>query len=420
MQPGAREESLPEATARWLVTDGRPWVDALALHPTGGSQLLADIARLRRDGLDEVQAAAVVAAASARRRLAPALAAAGWDDHVGLLLSAAAAEQASHPVVARHRAQRFAAGREVFDLGCGAGIDAISLALSGAQVTAVDLDPARLVLAEHNAASAGVAMTTMQADATTVPLPPDAWWHADPSRRLHGRRARTLGDTGPPSAAILAATSRQQAGALVMSPGVSWEDPDLPAGEIEFIQVDGKLTEAVAWLGELRTADVAATATRLSIVDATVEVDQLLRIGPAPEVPVGPVGAWLLDPAPAAARSRVHHQLIADLDGRRIASTRALCTADIDPRSPWWTAWEVEAVLPGRPRAVRSWLRGRDELPLSIELHGPQLSLASWWRGIGTVPQGPRGRRIHVVQMPEGVRAVVTRHASLSHPGPQG
>ncbi|MBN2801333.1 MAG: methyltransferase domain-containing protein [Deltaproteobacteria bacterium] len=52
---------------------------------------------------------------------------------------------------------RLAAGRQVVDAGCGAGGNAIGFARAGSPVTAVELDPARLELARHNARLYGVA-----------------------------------------------------------------------------------------------------------------------------------------------------------------------------------------------------------------------------------------------------------------------
>lgn len=418
MQPPARQEIMTEAMAAWLVLEGRELVTELVQSPPATP--LAVVERLRRAGLEASQAAAVATAANARARLSAALRDAQWPADIELLLSAAAAEQASDPRVARHRAARFPVGAAVADLGCGAGVDAISLARRGCHVTGFDLDRGRLELAAHNARAAGVSLQLVCADALDSQLGSEVLWHADPGRRVEGRRARTLAQTTPPSGALVSHLRTQPGGALVMGPGVDWADPDLPEAEVEFVQVGAQLTEAVAWIGDLRHPDATATATLLRPDASGGTTTQVARRGPAPQVPIGPLGAWLLDPAPSAARARVHHQLILDLDGHRLSEGRALCTASTNPDSPWWTAWEVEASLPGRPKAVRAWLRTQEALPLSIELHGQGQDVNQWWAALGGVPRGPIGRRLHLVTMPDGVRAIMTRHASLSAPAATG
>lgn len=411
-----REEVLDEATARWLVQDGRPLVTEVLERFTPAVDAVEAVTWVRGREALPARAAAVVAAALARRDLAPRLALAGWPRDLEVLLSTAAAEQASHPVVSAHRAARFADATDVVDLGCGAGLDAIALARPASAVRAVDLDPARVVLCRHQALVAGVAVDASVDDLFNVAPQPDLVWHADPGRRNDGRRARTLAQTRPPSGAVASHLAGAAGGALVMGPAVAWDDPDLPEdAEVEFVQVDRQLVEATAWVGDLRRADTRATATRLVVEQGTVRTVTCSRSGPAPELPVGAIGAWLLDPAPALARARLHHEAALELGATRVATNRALCTADGPGPPDWWASWEVEAVLPGRPRTVRSWLDGAEPLPLSLQLHGVQGTDGPWWQRLRGMPRGPIGRRVHVIALPDTVQAVITRHASLSH-----
>jgi hypothetical protein len=436
----ARSETLDHGTAVWLVEVGHRHVDELlagdrdgaaASSPRRGRPVdpraleLQQVQRLRSIGLTPPQSSAVIAAVSARRKLAPLLRQADWPPELALLLTASAAEQASHPLVAAHRAQRFGSFDRVVDLCCGAGLDTISLAMAGPEIEAVDLDPARVVLCEHNTASLSVTSRVGDAlEQTPRSGNPAIPWHADPGRRVAGRRARTLAQTQPPSGDLLQAMAFRPGGGLVLSPGVAMDDVDLVDGQMEFVQVGNTLVEAVLWTGDLAEPDVQTTATRLDISDAEVRTSQLHRRGPAPAVPVGELDAWLLEPAPAAARGRLHHQLALEIGARRIATNRALCTAAHRPDTTWWTAWEVEADLPGRPKTVAQWLKTAPELPLSISLHGVNKAtqgnaggaksrsaqpIDAWLHALRGHPRGPVGRRIHVVAHPSGLRAVITR-----------
>lgn len=62
-------------------------------------------------------------------------------------------------------------GREVLELGCGAGRWAVALARQGARVTGLDLSEARLEQARARASEAGVRVRLLAASAESVPLP---------------------------------------------------------------------------------------------------------------------------------------------------------------------------------------------------------------------------------------------------------
>jgi SAM-dependent methyltransferase len=412
-------ELTPEV-ARWLTGDeGLDHVAAVTAALDDGEDELTVAARLRRDGLDAARATAVAGAAHARRR-----ARRRWPDAERLLFTPLALEQASDPDVSAWRAQRLA-GRRVADLGAGVGGDTLALAAAGARVTAVDLDEARLVLLAHNARVRGLDVEVEVGDATAHRPPAGAAVHADPGRRRGGRRVRRLRDHEPPVPALLAAHAHAPAVGVVLSPAVDLDDPDLPAdAELEFVQVGDDLVEAVAWLGDARLPGVAATASllpagaasasRLPAGAATARPGPAAQRrsrphGPRERLPVGEVGRWLLDPAPAVVRARLHDALGAEVGARRLAARRALLTVDdAPPDGPWWRRRQVHAALPARPKAVRAWLRSRQERPVELVLHGVDADLDAWWRALGRPPRGPAGWRVELVRTDTGVTALVT------------
>lgn len=390
---------LDVSTARWLVSE--PGLAAVAAATTArdhDEDPLRILERRRADGLTRQRAAAVLAAAEARRRARDR-----WPDADALLFTREALEQASDPVVSRWRARRFAA-TEVLDLCAGIGGDALALAAAGARVTAVDLDEARLVLLAHNAAVRGLEVRTRVADALAVRSGPDRWVHADPARRRGERRVRALRDHRPPVGELVARHGTAAGLGIVLSPAVDLADPDLPDGEVEFIQLDADLVEAVTWLGGARDGNAAASATLLPAGA------HLVRTGPPTPLAPGPVGDLLVEVAPAAVRARLHDHLGARIGARRVAAGRALLTVDGDvPGSPWYRRRPVEVVLPARPKVVRRWLRTADELPVEIVLHGVAVDPGEWWRALGRPPRGPQGRRIELIRTDAGATAVITR-----------
>lgn len=394
MQP-----ELPPAVVRWLTNEGLPIVEEVTQALDAGRSELAVGSSLRGDH-DPAHAAAAVAAGVARQRAR----ADGVPLADRLLLTRVALEQASRPEVSAHRAERFAGRRAVVDLCAGAGLDTVALGGRVDRVLALDLDPSRAALLDHNARACGVAAAVVVGDAARPPFRFTVPVHADPSRRDGQRRARRLADYQPSLPALLAATASAPGRGIVISPGVDWDDRALPYdAELEFIQVGGDLVEAMLWLGELRRPGVRATATVLPGGGSRTRRDD-----PAP-LPVAPVGEWLIEMAPAAVRARVHDELGRELGAHRVARSRALLSAAVDPGpSPWWQVWQVETVLPARPREVRRWLRGADPIPIEITTHGLEADPVAWWRALGSPPRGPTGRRLHLVRTDDGALCIVT------------
>jgi SAM-dependent methyltransferase len=378
--------ALDESTAR---------LDAGADELQVGTWLRGEVA------LTPERATAVVGAARARRRARQR-----WPDADRLVLEPTALEQASDPAVAAWRAQRMA-GHRVWDLCAGIGGDTLAIAATAAEVTAVDLDPARLRLLAHNAEVLGRAVTTRCADALEVHPPADAWVHADPSRRRDGRRVRRLADHLPPVDALLAAHRDAVATGVVLSPAVDLDDPALPGeAELEFVADEHGLKESIVWLGAARSPGVLASATLLP------DLHRVRRAAP-PTLPVGRVGTYVVEVAPAAVRARLHPEIGLEIGARRLARRRALLTTDgAPPPSPWYRARPVLAVLPARDKAVRRWLRDHvreaGEVPFEIVTHGLPADPDLWWRALGRPARGPQGYRIELVRTDDGAQAIVT------------
>ncbi len=392
----------PEVGA-WLVSaEGREQV-AAATAALADSDALEVGTRLRQAGTPGDRAAAVTSVAATRRRARDR-----YPDADRLLFTPELLEQASHPAVAAWRARRFGGCGEVVDLCCGAGSDAMALC-AVAEVVAVDRDRVACLLAAHNLSRRGDGALVVVGDAVTPPVGPGRVIHVDPSRRSGTGRARRLRDYRPPVPSLRPVLDGAGGGAMIVSPGVDLDDPHLPSAvELEFVQVGADLVEAVAWFGGLRVRDVISSAT---ILDPGGQLQvHLEREGPPPELPVEAVGRWLIEVAPAVVRARLHGRVGAGIDAWRIARRRALLSSDSRPEpSPLYRSWEVEAVLPLRPKDVRRWLRDAEDLPLEIATHGLEVDPGSWWSHLGSPPRGPAGRRLHLVRLDDGAAAVATR-----------
>ncbi|MFG0306155.1 MAG: hypothetical protein ACF8Q5_08060 [Phycisphaerales bacterium JB040] len=241
-----------------LATDsGRALVDALGPSPDAGA---IERARQTHDS-EAVRLAGELARVRAR-------AGGKWPAPIAsaLLADRDGYEMASGWLVARHKGERFllAGYARVLDLCCGIGGDTLGLLSRGLDVLAVDLDPTRAGLCAHNAGLLPEPRGRLVArvgDALDASLPADLPFHLDPARRSGAGRTLRYGDLLPGPDAIALLVDRHPAGAVKLNPGI--DSSLLPAGELEIVSEQGRLTQAVLWTGRLASARASRTATLL-------------------------------------------------------------------------------------------------------------------------------------------------------------
>jgi RNA cap guanine-N2 methyltransferase len=136
---------------RLLTDGGRELLDELAALPTAVDPLTA-ATRLRTRFPAELVSAALTQDRLRRRAVAKFGGRAR-----SMYFTEAGYEQSTRAGVARLRAERYAAAgvREVADLCCGIGGDALAFAAAGIRVLAVDRDPVTCAVLRANAAALG-------------------------------------------------------------------------------------------------------------------------------------------------------------------------------------------------------------------------------------------------------------------------
>ncbi|ADR35843.1 RNA cap guanine-N2 methyltransferase [Oceanithermus profundus DSM 14977] len=264
-----------------------------------------------------------------------------------LLFEAEALEQASAGPMARWRAEHvFAPYARVADLGAGIGGDALALALVGKRVLAVERDPVRAALLEHNAAALGLAdrLRVVRADWRTLELDVEAAF-ADPARRSGGRRTVRLDAMEPPLSDLERLSGRLPAVAVKLAPAL--DKAELPArAGLGFVSLAGELKEALAGFGEL-----AAPEPWAAVLPAGVRLS-----GPEGPERTGPVGACLYEPDPAVIRAGLVRRLAAELDAWQLDPQVAYLSADAPRSTPLARGWRVLEHGPFRQKAVAAWL----------------------------------------------------------------
>jgi hypothetical protein len=293
----------------------------------------------------------LVAAASEQTELRSA-AAAKTDAVEDLLLTRDGLEQASSQAVARHRASRFAAVRDlVVDMCCGIGFDLRALA-EVTHAVGIDRDETHAICATHNSGA-----STAVADVRDLRLPSSAAVFVDPARRRDGRR----GGYEPPLQWCFDLSVERVA--VKAAPGLDLAV--VPSGwEVEFVAEGRALKEACLW------SPTWSTTTRRATVIHAGQAVTMTQAQTTADVAVAPPGSFLLDPSPAVTRAGLVAELAAGLDAWQIDPQIAFLSADHPLRSPFGRALRVEASLPFSVKKLAAILRDLDVGPVDLRRRG--------------------------------------------------
>ncbi len=378
--------------AMWLVSaEAAPWLDRARSERDPESLAAAD--RWRRD-LPADRAAAVLTQASLRRAAETKL----GERAPTLFLTRDGLEQATRPAVSRWRASRIAATgvADVWDLGCGLGLDALALADAGLAVTAVERDPVTAVLA---AANLGVSASVVTADIADLvaEVPAEAAVFLDPARRTARGRSWDVADLSPSWEVVTTFLDGRRVACVKLGPGVPYRLlPD--HAEAVWVSDHGDLVEAALWAGP-GAAPRRRSALLLPADDNLEATDDTLL--------VGPVQRWLYEPDPAVIRAGTIPALAVALGATGIAHGVAYLTAATYRPTPFATAFEVLDRLPYREKDLRSWVAKNRVGTLEIKKRGLDVDPAALRRRLG--PKGPGSATLVLTPTAEGAVALVVR-----------
>jgi THUMP domain-like len=366
------------------LISGEGWGLLQSLPPYDESAALALGEKLRLAGFD----ADLVAAALTQSRLRTRGHDKFGDLADGMLFTADGLEQATRLEIGARHAGRFrAAGmREVFDLGCGIGADAMAIAGLDLKVTAVDADEVTATLAGVNlrhwpAASAFIGTVEgTQLPAGEAARHTAAW--LDPARRTPGvtdargrtRRVFNL-DAISPSWSTVQSIARALPATGAKSP--SFPHGAIPAGaEAQWTSLAGEVLECTIWWGPLvnrvgRSAVVIGSQGRSWTVR---EADAGTAAGAAPVASsLTQIGAWLYEPDRAVIRAGLTGALTSVVDGFELDSGVGYVTSDRCVDVGYARRFAVTESMPLNVKALRAWLRDRDVGRVTIKKRGVAL-----------------------------------------------
>ena len=370
-----------------------------ALSTAAGTRLLEAVANVARPGPGDIArwrklaepdlVAAAVRIVESRRD-----GAAKFTRSDRMWFSAQGLEQATAEVVARHKAQRFAAeGRDaiIIDLCSGIGGDSVAIGASN-QVIAVDLDPAMALRAGWNAGvydvSAQVRPITARAEDFAVP--PRAWLHIDPDRRVSApKKTNAVAEYAPGLAAMLGWVETTRGGAIKLGPASDFAAHfGGPNFEVELVSLRGECKEATAWFGDRATPGVRRRATVLPNGATWTDQDGAAA-GSSRIVAAGPLDRWVFDPDPALIRAGLLDGFARAHEWNRIEPGVDLLTGPERSSSPLVTSFEVVDLFPLDLKVLRREVAARGLGILEIKTRGLAVRPEAYRAQLR--PKGPNG-----------------------------
>ena len=297
------------------------------------------VSRLRAAGHDAGLVAAVLTQAKLRTRAASKF----GEFASQMFFTEDGLEQASRLQVSALHAGRFrdAGIKQVADLGCGIGSEAIAMAALGIQVVAVELDEVTAACATYNLAPFENAMV-LNEDVTKINLDEFEAQFFDPARRELGTgREKATRKFDPNSFSpnfnwVLEQAEKRPTG-IKVGPGHPHEA--IPEDvEAQWVSVGGDLVELSLWFGKLARTGIARSAL-------LVKGDQRFEITSPdtqqPSAEVRELGAYLYEPDNAVVRSHLISVLANELNLGIISPEIAYLTGDQEISSPWLRGFKV-------------------------------------------------------------------------------
>lgn len=348
-----------------LSAEGQRWLtDVMQMEITPQTHL--QIASWLRQKLPKTRAQAVLETAVLRHH-----AVTKFSRAEEMYFVRAALEQSSAEVVARHRARRFAAlgCKQIADLGCGIGGDAIALA-AHAEVTGVEWEPVRLAMAQENVCAYGLGDRFHPLQADLLSLTPLAQMDAlffDPARRdEQGRRFFSLAQYQPPLSLIDEWRRVVADTAVKISPGVDYAELPTDA-EVEFVSLDGEMKEGILWYGRFHSG-VARRATLLPGGHTLTTADL-----PAEPIPSTAPKAYLYEPDSAVIRAHLVQAVADKLSANQIDDEIAYLTAETAVPTPFARCFAIEDYFPFQLKRLRHYLRARQVGSITVKKRGSPL-----------------------------------------------
>ena len=328
-----------------------------------------------------------------------------------LLCDKLALEQSTAQDIGRWKANLWPSEGSVNDLCCGMGGDSFFLP-ANLKVTCIDLDENRLAMYRYNLQAFGKNVDTRCADVREVASGNDTagsqsadFFTIDPARRaLEGENQRDLRNLTPTLEEVAEISRHYKGGMAKLPPG--YPPAEIPDGtEIIYIGGHSDCRECLVLFGELaknpdtvravivnKTGEALAQWSRkrnraeetldddlqekLDRNDSLEGKDRTYRTATSKsDLPLGELGKYLSEPAPALIRSHLFNTaaLASDANARLISEGIAYVTSESPLPAPGFSCYEVLAHTEIATGAVRAMLKEHDVGKITLKLRGVKL-----------------------------------------------
>ena len=365
----------------FLLTPAGQRLLSVAMSSYDASRPISATKRFREldDGYSPEQVAAALTQASLRHAATAKFGA----QAARMYFTLTGLEQATHPVVASHRAARaWAQGAgSVLDLGCGIGSDLVAFARAGFTVTAVDSDEVTAQVAAANLEALGLPGQVTAEEAQQVDRGPFDLVFLDPARRRGAARVfdprafsppwdfvRRVARPGVPGLALALgrfAGHRPGGGQAGAGPR-PWPGPAIRRGGVGEPR---RRPEGGSALGtRIGRAQVHRRASVLGLDGSSASCTDLTA--PADPPAVAGVGSYLYEPDAAVIRAHLVSAVTDEVGGWLLDPHIAYVSSDRLTETRFARAYRVVEVLPFKEKALRAALRARDVGSLTIKKRG--------------------------------------------------
>ena len=273
-----------------------------------------------------------------------------------MLFTRNALEQASAEDISRHRTSRLTKHNigSIADLGCAVGGDSIAFS-ADLKTIGVELDPARLRLAEHNIEVYQHRHNFTPLNADIIELDPSELgvesFFIDPARRTStGKRLFSPESWSPKLSEVYRWLGKIPEGAIKAAPGI--DHADIPKdATAEFISYNGELRECVLWFGRLRSERK---------LEATLLPQGITLSGENPKIDVTEVSEYLYEPDSAVLRAGLVELLASQIDATKISAPISLLTGTEPQETSFATRFKVLKTIRFNEKELKKELRQLD------------------------------------------------------------
>ncbi len=389
------------------LATGEGWALLQSLPPYDEAASLQLQGQLRDAGY----APDLVAAAMTQSRLRARGAEKFGEFAAGMLFTADGLEQSTRLAIAARHAHRYAGAgvREVYDLGCGLGADAMAFAGLDLVVRGVDADEPTSRIAAVNLRHWPSARVT-HARAEDVRLPAGqgsrhlGLW-LDPARRVTGvadirgrtKRVFSLDAISPSWPEVLAFADQVPATGAKLSP--AFPHGAIPPGsEAQWTSWHGEVLECAVWWGPLattpgRTAAVC-TETRTSVV---TEAEAEAAAGEPALTSVHEMSEWLYEPDRAVVRAGLTGALVSAVAGAELAPGVGYVTSGAAYDLAWARRYRIVEAMPFSAKRLARWLRDHGHDRVTIKKRGVTIDAELLRRQLKMTGRGKGGSEATLV-----------------------